>query len=91
MRTFFRNNRLTDVKVHDEIFMLDMDTDKYYALNATASCIWNMLLVPVSIGELHQKLIDKYNVEDTVARNALNEFLKMMLDRKMIYEINDHE
>lgn len=79
-----KNNLFNEVQVHDEIFMVDLDADKYYTLNPTASYVWSMLYVPISIEELRQKLLQRYHVGEDSAINALNNLLHEMIKRKMI-------
>lgn len=86
MKKMFKNNLFGEVNVHDETFMVDLDADKYYALNPTATYVWDMLCFPISIEELKQKILLRFHVDEDIATNALNNLLQEMLKRKMIVE-----
>ncbi|MEY2595738.1 MAG: hypothetical protein RI965_1010 [Bacteroidota bacterium] len=86
MKKLIKNNLLDGVKVHDEIFMVDLEADKYYALNPSAAYIWDLIYMPVSVEELKQKILQRYNVDENIATNALENILQEMIKRKMIIE-----
>ena len=76
--------RLLRSKDHDETFMIDLDADKYYALNPTATYFWNLPCFPISIDELKHKILHRYHVDEDFATNALDKLLHEMIKRKMI-------
>lgn len=84
MKKVVKNKLLGEVKVHDETFMIDLDADKYYALNPTATYVWNLLCFPISIDELKHKILHRYHVDEEFAKNALDKLLHEMIKRKMI-------
>ena len=86
MKKVIKNKLLGEVKVHDETFMIDLGADKYYALNPTATYVWDMLYLPISIEELKQKILLRYQVDEDIATNALNDFIHEMIKREMIIE-----
>ena len=81
-----RNNCLNDVKVHDEIFILDIEANKYYGLNSTAAYVWDKLCVPITFDELCQSVYLKYAVDEHIAKEALSDLIGDMIKRTMIIE-----
>lgn len=86
MKKLVKNNLLNEVKVHDEIFMVDLNADKYYALNTTAAYVWGMLDVPIHVEQLRQKILQRFNVNEHIATDSLDNLLQEMIKRKMIVE-----
>lgn len=86
MKKLVKNNLLDEVKIHDEIFMVDLNADKYYALNATAAYVWGMLNVPIHVEELKQKIIQRYDVDEHTVIHALDNLMQEMIKRKLIFE-----
>ena len=89
MKKFIRNNDFTHVKLHDELFMLDLKANKYYALNSTAAYVWDMLYIPINENELRQLLTKRYHVDEDVATLAVHDIVLKMLNRNLIYEYKD--
>jgi hypothetical protein len=55
----------------DEVVILDMQDGIYYGLNAVGARIWSLLEEPRSVAEIHQTLLDEYEIDPEVCETQL--------------------
>lgn len=89
MKKFIRNTRFSEVKVQDEIFMLDLEANKYYAFNSSAAYVLDTLYTPLSIDEIQSKILMRYCVDEEVVSITLNELLQRMIEKSIVLEFNE--
>lgn len=53
-------------------------------VNETGVFLWNMLQKEVTIDEMVAGLLEEYEVEETVARADVEEFLEILQNRKIL-------
>lgn len=53
-------------------------------VNEVGVSLWNMLQNEVTFGELVRGILDEYEVEESVAREDIQEFLDVLIDRGVI-------
>lgn len=58
-------------ELEGENVLLNLDTSRYYRLNAVGSQVWNELAAPRRVAELHQAILDRFDVDqERVARDV---------------------
>ncbi len=48
--------------VGDQVFMMSLEQGKYFAVQAVAKQVWDMLAVPMSIASIAAALTERYDV-----------------------------
>lgn len=76
-------------KVHDELFIIDVNVGKYYALNSTASYLWQMLETPIGFDDLQQRIMMIYKVDERNCKDALANILNEMIARLLVVMFED--
>ena len=60
----------------------------YVALNATSSFLWDALSEPKTPQQLVQLLLGEFEVEESVAVQDVNNFLRELLEKEMVTEVS---
>jgi hypothetical protein len=68
----------------NETVLLQLRTKTYYGLPGVAGQVWEQLQEPVSVADLRQGLLDRYDVEPERCEKELADLLHQMLDAKLI-------
>lgn len=61
-----------------------LDFNGLISVNEVGASLWNMLQEDVTMDELVQGILDEYDVEESVAREDIQEFLDNLLKKKII-------
>lgn len=77
--TYIRNSKTISGRLHDELVMMDLDQGKYFSLNPVATRIWDLLEKPAAAEEICAVLIDEYDVEPSLCRREVEEYLSKMV------------
>lgn len=70
--------------LHDEIVIMDLKNGNYLNLNRIGSSIWTIIEKPVSIHELVQLLLTKYDVETQECTTQVLEFLNTLQQHNLL-------
>ena len=68
----------------DETVLLQLKSKTYYGLPGVAGQVWEQLQEPVSVGDLREALLARYDVEPERCEKELADLLHQMLDAKLI-------
>jgi len=71
-------NRSADIvfsKLDDELLAIDAQAGYCYSMNETAGRIWEMISIPVSIGDICSRLVKEYSVDEVL---CLSEVLPLL-------------
>ncbi len=71
-------------KLGDEGVLVNRDQQKILVLNDVGTFIWRCLETPCALEELVQKVQEEYDVDEDTARRDVEEFLKMLLDFRLV-------
>jgi hypothetical protein len=71
----------------DETVLLQLRSKTYYGLPGVAGRVWERLEEPVSVGELRDGLLARYDVEPERCARELAELLHQMLEAKLIKQV----
>jgi hypothetical protein len=64
--------------------MIDFETGKYYMLKGTAVDIWDNIQSEITIGELFEKLMAIYDVDEETCLKGIESFLSQLESSKFI-------
>ncbi|MFC5773372.1 lasso peptide biosynthesis PqqD family chaperone [Ectobacillus antri] len=67
-----------------EKVMLSIENGKYYNLGEIGGVIWDLLVEPIYIAELVEKLVREYDVEQNVCRAHVISFISMLEQENLI-------
>lgn len=73
----------------DEAVMMNLTTGDFLGLNPVAADIWEFMAEPVTIGEIIQKLTEKYDIDEEVCKTETLTYLQTMQKEKMLSIVND--
>ena len=59
--------------------MMDIDKGKYFSLNPVATRIWDLLVLPLTIDELCDRLMEEYEVDAEQCRTEVTEVINEMV------------
>ena len=64
--------------------VLHMDTKLYFQLNGTGAAIWKGLERGLSESEIAAGLCERYEVSESVARDAVNRLMARLAERELV-------
>ncbi len=70
----------------DETVVLNYEVGNYYELNEIGSFIWSLLQAnqTMSVGEIKERLLDEFDVDESVCQQELLLFLENLFREKLI-------
>ena len=69
---------ITDINVTElagEKVMIDFATGKYFMIKGVGNDIWDMIQTPVTYGEIVEKLLSEYDVDEETCKASVSEFV----------------
>ena len=79
-----RNINIETAEMDDEVGMLNIDTGKYYVLDAVGRDIWDSLEDPISFEQLVDRLLTIYDVDRKTCEKDTLEFVNDLLENSLI-------
>jgi len=79
-----RNNEVFASEIDDEVVMMNIDTGKYYGMDAIGSRIWELIEDEIQVKDLIDKLMEEYDVEEEQCRKDVLEFLNQLNANKLL-------
>ncbi|HPQ29769.1 MAG TPA: PqqD family protein [Desulfobacteraceae bacterium] len=79
MIRYIRNSKTISGRLSDELVMMDIDKGKYFSLNPVATRIWDLLVLPLTIDELCDRLMEEYEVDAEQCRTEVTEVINEMV------------
>ncbi|WP_338876485.1 PqqD family peptide modification chaperone [Spirosoma sp. SC4-14] len=69
-----------------ETIVLNYEVGNYYELNEIGGFIWSLLEdnTPITVQEIKEKILDEFDVEESVCQAELMTFLESLLHEKLI-------
>ena len=67
-----------------EVVILNLQDDVYYGLDQIGGRIWNLIQEPITFGEIIQKLLEEFDVEDQQCSADVLGLLEDMLSKGLI-------
>jgi len=81
---YCRKSELLTSKIDKETVMMHQESGKYFALNAVASRIWDILEKPVSEAEIVKILLREFEVTNEQCTKEVNSFIAELCKKKLI-------
>jgi len=67
-----------------ESVLLNLDTERYFGLDAMGTRMWQELTVSPDIAAAFAKLLEEFDVEPEILRNHLTELLGRLVDNGLL-------
>ena len=67
-----------------ETVILDMGTDRYFALSAIGTQIWNWLQTPCTLGSLCDRLVEEYDVAPEQCQAEVSALLEQLAQQGLV-------
>jgi hypothetical protein len=81
---YARNENILFGRSGSETFMMSVESGLYYALNETATRVWQILEQPRTRDEIVSALAVEYSVEATRCREEIGPFLAELVTRDIL-------
>src|SRR5438105_2368645 len=79
-----RGSRHVETEVAGQVFMMSLEEGKYFALDASARRIWQLIAQPMSLRSIVSALTDEYDVEPARCEAEVLGFVESLLSRGLI-------
>ncbi len=86
MIKYVRNQNTIASKLDDELVMTDLELDKHFSMNPVASRIWEIIETPKSIDEICDKIMEEFEIDQSICENDVNCFIKELISLKIATE-----
>lgn len=73
-----RDDNWVGSQIEDNFVMVNIESGKYVALNASASAIWDALEQPRSADEIVADLLERFEVDQQTCRVSVDRMLEQM-------------
>ncbi len=80
------SERVLSQSVHDDIVVLDLQSEQYFGLNAVGALVWNELTDGKTLGPIHAAIVERYDVAHDQAWSDLEALVTTLLERGLIHE-----
>jgi hypothetical protein len=74
----------TDLGESGELAIHDSNSDTYYGLDSVGARIWGLLAEWKTVGEVHNVLLEEYDVETSQLETDLSHLLDELVTKKLI-------
>lgn len=81
---FVQNKDVIQSKIGDEVVMLDIESGFYFGLNTVGSEIWSHLSEPITIDDLINKLMARFDIDQATCQKDTTEFINQLLEKNII-------
>jgi Coenzyme PQQ synthesis protein D (PqqD) len=71
-------------RLDDEVILVDLRSDRVYALNGTAARVWELVVSGRSIAGIERKLVREFAVSPARLRQSVTRLLSMLERRKLV-------
>ncbi|MEZ5409730.1 MAG: PqqD family protein [Acidimicrobiales bacterium] len=71
--------------VGDELVLVDLDSERYFSLNATGATIWEELAAGRSAVQALNQLTAKFDVTEEIARADLDELVEALVSSGLLF------
>jgi Coenzyme PQQ synthesis protein D (PqqD) len=78
-----REPTLVASEIDGEIVILEMSSGQYYSLKDTGAFLWREIEAMKSVGQLIDRMQERYDIDRDTCREDVTEFSKMLIARKL--------
>lgn len=79
-----RKNGIPSTDIGGEVGLMNIETGKYFALNAIGSDIWNRLDKSISLKDLVNSLIAEYDISFDSCFNEVKTFIEQLIQAGIV-------
>lgn len=79
-----RKEEVTTAELDGDICMLDIETGKYYALDAVGSDIWSLISDPRTTRDIIAQLLKAYEIDEETCQSQVLDFLGELNEKNML-------
>jgi Coenzyme PQQ synthesis protein D (PqqD) len=79
-----RGNQITHERLDDEVIAIDLERGFYFAMVGPAADIWTAVVEGADDGLVAALLAERYGIDAAVARQAVDDFVRTLLDEALI-------
>lgn len=87
VQIFQRNSEIIASEIDNETVMMDKDFETYFGLEAIGSEVWKLLEQPISIEQMSQQLVQRYDVSIEQCIDDLGPLMSDLLENEMIMAV----
>ena len=73
-------------RVGDEMILLHLDQGSYYSLNQVGADVWEGFAEGLSLGEIQENLLGRYDVDEATLRDDLMRVVQELETRALLWE-----
>lgn len=79
--TIVRNPDIISTDMDGDTVMMSIEHGNYYSISGIGSFLWELLLEPVTIEFLCQRVLDEFDIDEATCRSDTMEFLAELLEQ----------
>lgn len=83
-RTFIARPSIVSCELDGGTVLLDLDTSRYFGLNAVGLVVWEALAQPSTADELCRKVCERFDVTPDKCAQDVDRLLSDFIDRRLI-------
>lgn len=82
------NTEVLSSKIDEEAILMSFEAESYFGLDPVGSRIWELLSKqPATVDELVVLLMEEYEINETICRKHVQEFICDMSAKKLIRQV----
>jgi len=85
VKKYARNPAIISKTIDDEQILLNVETGDYFGLNEIGSDLWELIDGSNDLNGIIHRLLEIYEVEESVLAPDVTEFLNTLIDKNIIY------
>jgi len=79
-----RNNEVFASQIDDEVVMMNIQSGKYYGMDAIGSRIWELINEKIQVQQVVDQLLEEYEVSEERCQSDVLEFLDELKENKLV-------
>ncbi|MGB0862134.1 MAG: lasso peptide biosynthesis PqqD family chaperone [Saprospiraceae bacterium] len=79
-----KDDNLMGGEMGNETVLMDMSSGDYLGLNQVGSSIWNMIVKPITVSDICDSLMEKYEVDTKTCETETLKYLNQLVAENMI-------
>ena len=80
---------MTSSTLAGEIVLLDLRSESYFGLDEIGTRIWGLLETGINIGEVVQRLLQEYDVDQITLEADVTDLLERLLEAELVHYSNE--
>lgn len=85
---YIRKQTSSSGELDGELFIIDVETGKYYGLNTVANRIWEILETEKTVDEVVGTLLEEYDIDKTTCQQQVETLINDLKEKTLIHEAN---